>query len=101
MTEYDVYIPAISGDGSPVDELVLDKIKQSLSDAFGGYTHLTHHSEGSWTIGGAAFREAVTIIRVLDSGNTTFDMRAFKRSLESMLGQTKVLIIAREVREIE
>jgi hypothetical protein len=37
---------------------------------------------------------------VLDDGNVGFDMNAFKKSLEDILEQKSVLIVAREVRII-
>ena len=100
MTEYDIYVPATRADGAPIDETLLDQIKRALADAFGGYTHLTHHSEGAWRIAGATFREAVTIIRVLDDGTAAFDMTAYKQNLQTLLGESKILIIAREVYQV-
>src|SRR4051812_16010667 len=52
MREYDIYLPTARNDGAPIDEAALEQIKQSLTDAFGGYTHLTHHNEGAWRMGG-------------------------------------------------
>jgi hypothetical protein len=75
----------------------LKAIKETVVKAFGEYTHLDHHSEGMWRVGGVTFRDQVTIVRVLDDGSAYFDMVAFKKSIESELRQEAVLIISRQV----
>ncbi len=84
-------------DGTPVDGGEIQRIKDKLVKAFGGYTHLKHRSEGAWRMGGVTFRDEVTIVRVLDDGSADFDMPAFKKSIEVALKQEEVLIISREV----
>jgi hypothetical protein len=96
VTEYDIFLPTLKGDGNPVERDTVDRIKSTLTNAYGGYTHLQYQSEGEWKIGGTAFREAV-IIRVLDDGSGDFDMKRFKTSLETLVGQETVLIVARAV----
>lgn len=75
----------------------VERIKDSLTKAFGGYTHLRQRSEGAWRMGGVTFRDEVTIVRVLDDGTSGFDMAALKRRLEELLQQEEVLIVSREV----
>src|SRR5688500_373333 len=97
MQEFEIYLPMTFNDGTPVDGREIQRIKETLVRAFGGYTHLNHRSEGAWRMGGVTFRDEVTIVRVLDDGSAQFDMRAFKKSIEAALKQDAVLIIAREV----
>lgn len=97
MREFEIYLPTTMNDGTPVDADEIQRIKDELAKAFGGYTHLSHRSEGAWRMGGVTFRDEVTIVRVLDDGSANFDMRAFKTSLEGSLHQEAVLIIARDV----
>lgn len=101
MTEYEIYLPTAENDGTPVDARVVDRLKQSLADAFGGYTHQQSRSEGVWKLGSVVFRDEVTIVRVLDDGSSGFDMRAFKGEVETALRQESVLIVEREVRVFE
>lgn len=84
-------------DGTPVDGREIERIKDKLTKAFGGYTHLKQRSEGAWRMGCVTFRDEVTIIRVLDDGSSDFDMPAFKKSIEAALKQEEVLIISRDV----
>ena len=97
MKEYEVYLPLAGNDGTPTDAAEIDRIKATLVKAFGGYTHLKQRSEGVWSMGGVTFRDEVTIVRVLDDGKTRFDMRAFKKALETSLNQESVLIVERPV----
>lgn len=95
MREYDIYLPTTRNDGTPIDEVALEQVKQSLTDAFGGYTHLTHHNEGVWRMGGVTFRDKVTVVRVLDDGSSNFAFPQFKQNLEQLLDQQSILIVTR------
>jgi hypothetical protein len=97
MKEYEIYLPTTDNDGSPIDPRELDRVKETLAQAFGGYTHLRQRSEGAWSMGGVTFRDEITILRVLDDGSAHFDMRAFRQSLEAALRQESVLIVERAV----
>ena len=97
MREYDIFLPTTRNDGRPIEEAALEQVKQSLTDAFGGYTHLTHHNEGVWRMGGVTFREKVTVVRVLDDGSSEFAFLQFKQNLEQLVDQKSVLIVTRHV----
>jgi hypothetical protein len=97
MREFEVYLPMTTNDGAPVDAAAIQRIKETLMRAFGGYTHLDQRFQGAWSMGGVTFREDVTILRVLDDGTARFDMYAFKAKIESALNQQKVLIVERAV----
>lgn len=96
MTEFEIYLPRKRGDGSPVDDTIMDRIKESLTNAFGGYAEL-NGSPGEWSLGDLSLRDEVTILRVIDSGLTEFNMLSFKCSLEKLLGRDAILIVKREV----
>jgi hypothetical protein len=97
MTEFEIYLPAVLEDGTPVNAAEVDRVKERLVEAFGGYTHLQQRHEGAWSMGGVTFRDEVTIIRVLDDGSSKFDMQSFKRDLEARFKQKSILIVRREV----
>ncbi len=101
MRELDIHVPMTRQDGNAVSESVMDAIRVSLTNAFGGFTHLRPPIEGVWQVGETTIRDAVTIFRVLDMGDGTFDVAAFKRSLARLLEQEDVLIVAREVTVVE
>lgn len=100
MTEFEIYLPTVFNDGTPVAPAAFDRVKELLTRAFGGYTHLRQRNEGAWSIGGVTFRDEVTIIRVLDDGSSKFDMRHFKTDLEVRFKQKSILIVRREVEVI-
>jgi hypothetical protein len=97
MKEYEIYLPTTHNDGSAADPAGIERLKEGLAKAFGGYTHLRQRSEGAWSMGGVMFRDEVTIVRVLDDGTAKFDMRAFKKLVEITLRQKSVLIVERGV----
>jgi hypothetical protein len=101
MKEYEIYLPSTRNDGTPSNSGAIEKFKQLLVDAFGGYTHLQHRFEGAWRMGGVTFRDEVTIVRVLDDGHAKFDWSGFKKEVEKALDQEAVLIVARDVRVVE
>lgn len=47
MREYEIYLPTTRNDGAPADAAEIDRIKRTLTEAFGGYTHLRQRSEGA------------------------------------------------------
>ena len=97
MKEYEIYLPTTHNDGSATDPAEIERLKGVLAKAFGGYTHLRQRSEGAWSMGGVTFRDEGTIVRVLDDGTASFDMGAFKKSVEAALRQESVLIVERAV----
>jgi hypothetical protein len=101
MKEYDIYVTSLQNDGIPVPGIVKDQVKTSLNNAFGGFIELKPPCEGEWHMGGVTFREAVTIFRVLDDGENGLDMANFKRNLECVLKQERVLIVGRDVMVVE
>jgi hypothetical protein len=100
VKEYDIYLPTACDDGKPVCQSVMAHVKRSLTDAFGGYTHLTLANEGVWRVGNVTFKDTVTVLRAIDDGSSQFDIHSFKCNLEHLLEQESVLIVVREVRLI-
>ena len=98
--EFEIYLPMKTNDGRPVDPAEIQRIKDTLVHAFGGYTHLDQRFEGAWRMGGVTLHDDVTILNVLDDGSAQFDWPAFKRSIELALQQDAVLIIARAVQVV-
>ncbi len=98
MRELEIFLPTTLNDGTPVDAAEIARIKETVLQVFGGYTHLDYRFEGAWCVGGVTLRDEVTILRVLDDGRSSFDMATFKRTIEAALGQDTVLVIARDVR---
>jgi len=97
MREFEIYLPTKTNEGTAVDPATIESIKATLVAAFGGYTHLNHHHEGAWKMGGVTFYDAVTIIRVLDDGSADFDMEGLKSKIARSLNQQSVLIVSRAV----
>lgn len=100
MKEFEVYVPLHYNDGSPVAPEVLARLKKRLVDTFGGFTQVGQRHEGQFKIGSVAFRDEITIFRVLagiEKRPRRF-FRALKKELEAELAQAEVLIVERRVK---
>jgi hypothetical protein len=100
MRELEIYLPTMTNRGTPIAPAEIERIKETLVQAFGGYTHLNQRFQGAWRMGGVVLHDEVTIVRVLDDGTAPFDIAAFKASLEARLDQEEILIIARNVHRL-
>lgn len=100
MREFEIYLPSQQADGAEISPAEIEKIKKQLAEAFGGYTHLLQRGEGAWKMGGVTFYDEITILRVLDDGSSEFDMRAFRKKMESALQQEQVLVLERDVKVV-
>ena len=97
--EYDLYYPMTSASG-PRSAAIFERLKERLTEFFGGITDFHHRSEGAWKFGGVTYHDEVVLLRVL--GHDQARARAFfgelKQELETSLNEEQVLIIEREVR---
>ncbi|CAN5127041.1 hypothetical protein BH23VER1_BH23VER1_05640 [soil metagenome] len=86
----------------------MENFKAEVRDRWGGYTHFDHRNEGVWEFGGVAFRDKVTVLRVLiDEARTggldvvRHEVDALRRRLEAALDQDDVLIVLRQVEVVK
>ena len=100
MKEYDIYVPRNYNDGSPVEKVKLKRVKQLLTDEFGGVTQFRLGKRGWWRMGAVIFRDKIDIFRVF--GGNTRRARAFlrrlKEHLKDDLKQEEILIVEKEAK---
>src|SRR4051812_45224911 len=99
MREFEVYVPLLYNDGSPVEPQKLNRLKARLVEVFGGLTHFPQENEGLWKIGNFTYRDKIVILRVLsaDVAKAHGFFTGLKREMLEDWGQEDVLIIEREV----
>ena len=98
LYEYDIYYPTTSASG-PQSVAMLQRLKERLTEFFGGITDFHHRSEGAWKFGGVTYHDEVILLRVLgkDQARARTFLRDVKQELEASLNEEQVLIIEREV----
>jgi hypothetical protein len=99
LYEYDLYYPMTSAAG-PRSAAMFQRLKQRLTEFFGGITDFHHRNEGAWKFGGVTYHDEVILLRVLgqDQGKARTFFSELKQELETSLQEEQVLIIEREVR---
>jgi hypothetical protein len=99
LYEYDLYYPTTSASG-PRSVAMFRRLKERLTEFFGGITDFHHRSEGTWKFGGVTYRDEVILLRVLgqDQARARTFLIEVKQELEASLNEEQVLIIEREVR---
>ena len=99
LYEYDLYYPMSSASG-PHSAAIFRRLKERLTEFFGGITDFHHRSEGAWKFGGVTYHDEVVLLRVLgqDPARARTFLREVKQELEARLKEEQVLIIEREVR---
>jgi hypothetical protein len=100
LYEYDLYYPA-SATATAEDQLVT--LKRTLTEFFGGLTDFRHRSAGEWKIGAVTFHDDVVLLRVLhaDRDAARACLQRIKGDLERDLSQEQILIIEREVAQLD
>lgn len=96
--EYDLYYPVTSATGQH-SAAIFQRLKEGLTEFFGGLTDFHHRSEGAWKFGGVTYHDEVVLLRMLgqDQEKARTFLTQLKHELEASLNEEQVLIIEREV----
>src|SRR5207245_3482141 len=103
VKEYDIYVPRNYNDGSPVEKEKLKRVKQLLTDEFGGVTQIRLEKRGWWRTGAVIFRDKIDIFRVF-GGNTRRArgfLRRLKEHLRDDLNREEILIVEKEAKLLQ
>jgi hypothetical protein len=96
--EYDLFVPLHYNDGTPVEPEKLERLRQLLSDYFGGLTDTRTRNAGEWKAGGVTFHDEVVIYRVYgDALDSRRFLRELKETMKRDFRQQDVLVVARRV----
>lgn len=97
--EYDIYLPTKSSDGRPIDGKLLEDIRSTLIESFGGLTDTRLQTDGFWKSGGVTILDEILIWRVLSDQGKAGDeiLERIKVRLEDILKQEKILVVKRVV----
>ena len=55
VKEYELYVPLVLNDGTPVADEFIDRLGERLLDAFGGCTYFPQPNKGLWKMGMSFF----------------------------------------------
>jgi hypothetical protein len=99
VKEYELYVPLLLNDGTPVRDEIIDSIGERLLEQCGGCTFFPQPNKGLWKMGDVVFRDEIVIFRVLSrqvrSARQFF--RRLKRELLDELEQEAILIVEKDV----
>ncbi len=95
LTEFELYIPTHHNDGSVLDPAKLARVRQRLSERFGGVLESRHPIEGSLRIGDSTFRNEVIVLRVFSEAHDRDRdyMALLKQELKRDLQQSVALLV--------
>jgi hypothetical protein len=96
MFVVELFLPLTSSDGSPFSPATYDRIKEDLTDRFGGVTAFVRApAEGLWKPGGdGVVRDQIAIFEVMVDEIEESWWRDYRRRLEREFGQDEILIRA-------
>jgi hypothetical protein len=99
VQEYDLFIPLLNNDGTPIEAAKFQDLQSRLLDEFGGLTFLPQPNQGFWRMGEVTYRDEIVIYRVLASKPRAARrfLARLKEELKKSLRQEELLIVERTV----
>ena len=96
-----ILLPLADNAGKPFPEKTLREIQSELVERFGGLTaHTRAPAKGVWTGGGGELKDDIVIVEVMTDTLDELWWRKFRKRLEDLLRQEKVVIRAQEMRTL-
>jgi hypothetical protein len=97
----EIFLPLQRGDGEPAPPEVFTRLKQELTDRFGGVTAFTRApAEGRWQDGSQVVRDEIVVFEVMTPKLDGAWWRALRGRLETELGQSEILIRSHVVTQL-
>jgi hypothetical protein len=94
-------LPLADNAGTPFPADILKGIQTELSQRFGGLTAYTRTpAKGVWTQGGDQQEDDIVVVEVMAQTLDETWWREFRRRLEDILGQEKIVVRAQEMRTL-
>jgi ATP-dependent Clp protease ATP-binding subunit ClpA len=91
--EYDLFIPQIDKNGTPIDEKALVLVKERLSNRFGGFVQRVQKTMGTWQIGNVAFHDEVVVFHIV-AGEIEQPRDFFQQLKEELKSEMKLEDVA-------
>jgi len=93
----EILLPITGDDG----RLVLERVRNELTDAFGDVTmHANAPAEGLWKNEGDVDRDRIVVVEVMTDKLDRQWWEAYRRELETRLGQDEIVIRAAQVERL-
>jgi hypothetical protein len=99
VKEYDLFIPLLYNDGSPIEVRKLQRLQARLLEHFGGLTFFPQPNEGYWKLSGVTYHDEIVIYRVLSDKvrSARKFLAELKGDLKRELRQEEILIVERDI----
>jgi hypothetical protein len=99
VREYDIFVPLLYNDGTPVEAKVFQTLQSWLLKEFDGLTFFPQPNKGTWKMGSVVFHDEIVIYRVLTdrSKKTHRFFKKLKEKLKTAFRQEDILIVVRNV----
>jgi hypothetical protein len=97
-----LFLPVYGNEGQPFPKSMFDKVREELTDAFGGVTAFVRSpAVGLWEDDtGEVCRDDVVLFEVMAEMLDRAWWRAYRRTLEQRFGQEEILIRASAVERL-
>jgi hypothetical protein len=99
LRRYEILVPLLSNDGSPIPEALLAETFAELREKFGAASWETQTVHGSWEQEGTVYRDNLTrfFVDVPDLPEHRAFFKAFKEALKTRFNQLDVWITSHPV----
>jgi ATP-dependent Clp protease ATP-binding subunit ClpC len=91
--EYDLFIPQIDKNGTPIDEKILVLIKERLSGRFGAFVQRVQKIMGTWRLGNVVFHDEAVVFQIV-AGEIEQPRDFFQRLKEELKSEMKLEDVA-------
>lgn len=102
LLEYEIFLPTSAKSEVPFPTDYFAKLKQKLTDFFGGVTIGLHRNEGIWRVGSQVVRDEIQMWKVLSTRGVAGDVfiSDLKKQIERDLQEEVILVVRRELMQI-
>ena len=99
MKEYDIFVPLLYNNGSPIEPIEFQELQGLLLEQFEGLTYFPQANQGFWKFGDMTYRDEIVIYRVISQDSTASReyLGKLKQQLKQDFQQLDILIIERDV----
>jgi len=98
MKSIEIFLPLNANDGTPFPDTAFERIKDELTETFGGVTaYKRAPAQGRWKSGGQTQGDEIAIFEVVVDRLDRGWWRRFREELEDRLDQETILVTARDI----
>ncbi len=93
-----ILLPLYDNDGAALPRALFDRVREELSQRFGGLTAFTRApAEGNWRDEGETKRDDIVVFEVMTDALDATWWSAYRRELETRFRQEAIIIRAQDI----